>query len=69
MIAPIKQVETKARGRRGRLKDAYRSIAATFLPADRGATDDPPPVSPVRAWLFAGWVVIVTGIYFVMMLT
>jgi hypothetical protein len=69
MIAPIKDLDPKTTGQRGRLKEAYRTIAATFLPGDHHATDDPPPIGRVRAWLFAGWVVIVTGVYFVVMLT
>lgn len=69
MIAPLRQIEPEVSGKHRRLRRVYRVIAAKFLPDASGPTDNPPPVSAWRAWLFAGWAVAVTIAYFIIMLT
>ena len=68
MIAPLRPPEPEVVYKHRRLRHAYRMIASTFLPEQVYSGDNPPPVSARRAWLFAGWVVIVTAVYFVIML-
>jgi len=69
MIAPLRQIDPEMTRRRRRLRHAYRVVASTFLPESSQPADNPPPVSAWRAWVFAGWVAIVTVVYFVTMLT
>ena len=65
MIAPIR--ETEAPRRSPAIRRAYRLVAGRLL--KRGAVpDDAPPVPAWKAWLFVGWVVVVTTVYFAYML-
>jgi len=69
MIAPLRQIDPEVSGRQHRLGHVYRTIASKFLPQQFRPSRDLPPVTRWRAWLFAGWVAMVTVIYFVFMLT
>jgi hypothetical protein len=69
MIAPLRQIDPQTSGNRRRLGRVYRVIARALLPEQSAPTDDPPPVSQWRAWLFASWAVVVTVVYFIITLT
>ena len=64
MIAPLRRASTETIELRGRLRRARRVVASAFFNRDRKPPENAPPISAWRAWLFAGWVVIVTGAYF-----
>jgi len=68
MIAPIRPPDPETVYKHRRLRHAYRMIASTFLPDETQAGENPAPVSARRAWLFTGWVVVVTVVYFMIML-
>ena len=68
MIAPLDQMDPKTFELRRSLDQARRLISATFFRHDADPTDHAPPVSAWRAWAFVAWVILVTALYFAMML-
>ena len=66
MIAPIRQ--SKAPPKTRMMQHARHLVAATLLRRRSGPAEAVPPVPAWRAWLFAAWVVVVTGVYFAHML-
>ena len=68
MIAPLDQMDAETVETRRRLKQARRLVASTLFKHRAEPTVPASPISAWSAWLFAGWVVIVTGIYFATML-
>ena len=68
MIAPLGQGNTETVELRGRLSRARRLVASTFFQHHSEPSENAPPIPAWRAWIFAGWVVIVTGVYFATML-
>ena len=68
MIAPLHQIDPETAKTRRRLREAYRVVTSAFLPRRTRPTDNGPPISAWRAWLFAGWVIVVTTAYFASML-
>ncbi len=68
MIARLEQFDVDT-GRAGRqLELARRVVASAFYPLEGEPAEPAPPVRAWQAWLFAAWVVIVTGVYFATML-
>ncbi|MFH1264837.1 MAG: hypothetical protein ABIK89_03875 [Planctomycetota bacterium] len=68
MIAPLGRSNPKAVGRRRRMHGAHRLVVSTLLEQGSKPIENAPPVAAWRAWTFAGWVVIVTGVYLATML-
>ena len=68
MIAPLKQIDVETTRTRRRLQLARHVVASAFYPHAAEPADRAPPVRAWQAWLFAGWVVIVAGVYFATML-
>ena len=68
MIAPLEQVDAETAETHRRLRLARRLVASTFFRHRPEPIENAPPISAWRAWGFAAWVVIVTGVYFATML-
>lgn len=68
MIAPLGQGNTDTVESRRRLSRARRLVAFTFFQYHSQRGENVPPIPAWRAWIFAGWVVMVTGWYFATML-
>jgi nitroreductase len=67
MIAPLGQTERETVQTRRHLWRARRLVASMFLEHEPAPRDNAPPVAAWQAWVFAGWVVLVTGVYFATM--
>lgn len=67
MIAPFREVDTEIAESPGR-SSGVRQIVAAMLERKRPPEDTPPPMPAWRAWMFAGWVVVVTAVYFATMM-
>jgi len=68
MIAPLGQGNTDTAESRRRLSRARRLVAFTLFQCHSQPSENVPPIPAWRAWVFAGWVVIATGVYFATML-
>jgi len=68
MIAPLGRTDSERAKRRRRLHGAHRLVASVLLAHASEPTENAPPVAAWRAWLFAGWVLLVTGVYSAAML-
>jgi len=68
MIATPRQISPEAVETRRRLHRARHVVASTFFRHDSESMERVPPISAWRAWLFAGWVVLVTAVYLATML-
>ena len=68
MIVQVHKPDPKNVERFDRLRRARRIVALTFFARDRQSGETTPPIAAWRAWLFAGWVVLVSGAYFARML-
>ena len=68
MIVQVDKPDPGNLERFDRLRRARRIVASTFFARDPQPADTAPPISAWRAWLFAGWVVLVTSAYFARML-
>ncbi len=68
MIAPVSQEASETSRTHRRLRRARYFIASTLFKRRSQRTGGAKPISARRAWLFAAWVVVVTGIYFATML-
>ena len=66
MIAPIQQPEACCRS--AEMRRAHRLVASSLLTERSYPADGVPPVRRWKAWLFTGWVVVVTGVYFAYMI-
>jgi hypothetical protein len=58
MIAFIRPPEETARP--SRLRHVHRLLAATLLPTRSEGADSAPPVDAWKAWLFIGWLAVVS---------
>jgi hypothetical protein len=68
MIAPLNETGPQSPSARRHFRAARRVVASTFLSAASGPGDGAPSIPAWRAWLFAGWVLVVTAAYFAGML-
>ena len=68
MIAPLGSLHSEAAETRRRLHFARRLVALTFFRDRPEPASSALPISAWLAWAFAGWVVIVAGVYFAAML-
>ncbi len=68
MIAPLASSDAQATEAGRHLRPVRRLIASMFLKPEPGPAGSLPPARAWRAWLFAAWVVSVTGFYFATML-
>lgn len=68
MIAPLRLPDATAAEEARRLREARRVVASALLGARDGAGDRPRRITAWKAWLFAIWVAVVTGMYLASML-
>jgi hypothetical protein len=68
MIAPLRLPEPHTSEQRRRLRKARRVVAAAFLEPRSESGDGAPRIAGWRAWLFAAWVAVVTGVYMASMI-
>jgi hypothetical protein len=68
LIAPLRSTDPEPTEAGWQLRRARRLVLAVLLKYAPERAEEGPPVSAWRAWLFAGWVAAVTGIYFAVML-
>ncbi len=67
MIAPIRLDDPETTDSRRRMRLARRLIAATLLPERPAGGTPGRPIPAWQAWLFVGWVVVATTVYFARM--
>lgn len=68
MIAPLGRGNPKTARRRRRMHGAHHLVASTLLEQGSEPNEHALPVAAWRAWAFAGWVVVVSGVYLATML-
>jgi hypothetical protein len=68
MIAPLEQIDGEKAETRRRLRLARRLVAWTFLRHRPEPAAGAAPIAAWKAWVFAAWVAIVTGVYLATML-
>ena len=63
MIVPVRPPDPETSETRRRLRRARQLVAATFFKGRRSA-DTAPSIPSWRAWVFTGWLILVTAVYF-----
>ena len=68
MIAPRRQTDSDTARAGWRLRRARQIVASAFFEKHPQLAGNAPPIPAWQAWLFVGWVVITTVVYFGTML-
>ena len=64
MIVPVRPPDPETSETRRRLRRARQLVAATFFKCHRRSADTAPSIPSWRAWVFTGWLILVTAVYF-----